>query len=144
MAVNGATYLPAVSIMLAAYGFFYGLFKERIQGGLEVGTTLEDKAGYRKQVAQVNSARRIAWLLGAVPLVVWLIFLGPVVEEVEAAADVSFSLDHYSAVDVAFVLAAMAWLAIAVLVFRQAWKLRETAQRLVREKPAGLGEPRVS
>lgn len=139
MSVDGATYLPGVSIMLAAYGFFYGLYKERIQAGLEVGTTKEDKAGYGKQTKQVDSARRIAWFLGLVPLVVWLIFLGPVVEEIEAACAVDFSLDYYSAVDVAFVAAATAWLVIALIVFRQALELGKTRKRLTREKPASAG-----
>lgn len=137
MMVSGAAYLSAVSIMLASYGFFYGLYKERIQVGLEVGTTKADKAGYEKQVKQATTARRTAWLLGTVSLVVWLIFLGPVVEEIQAACAVDFALSHYSAVDVAFVGAATTWLVIAAMVFHQVLALRRTGQRLARETPGG-------
>lgn len=123
MSASGASYLSAVSIMLAAYGFFFGNYGPAIAAGLEVG----DPSGNQKEdladIKKVTAGRTAALLLGVVPLAVWLIFLGPVIEEIEAAANVSFSLSRYSAVDVAFFAAANAWLVIAILQLVRAGRL---------------------
>lgn len=127
---DSASYLSAVSIMLGAYGFFYGNYREVIHTGLEVGERSDNDNIREQQSRDVGAALSVTHSLGFVAAVVWLIFLGPVIEEVEAAFAVSLSLHHYSAIDVAFVLAATAWLGIAIIVWHQAWKLRSKRDEL--------------
>lgn len=128
--VTSASYLSAVSIMLGAYGFFYGIYRERIEKGLEVGSAAHADEVLEGQIEDVSKAMSAAWPLALVPFVIWLIFLGPVIEELEAAWDVCFSLDHYSAIDVAFFAAANAWLLIAAIVSWQLWRLRKKKPEL--------------
>lgn len=127
---TSASYLSAVSIMLGAYGFFYGIYRARIEKGLEVGRPAKAENKLQEQIKEVSQAYSAAWPLALVPLLVWLIFLGPIVEEFEAAWEVCFSLDHYSAIDVAFFVAANAWLAIAILVGWQVVRLRRKKGQL--------------
>lgn len=121
--IDSAAYLSAVSVMLGAYGFFYGNFRDVIRAGLEVEERSDNDNIRARNRREVDAALNAASALALVALAVWLIFLGPVVEEIEAAFAVCFSLDHYSAIDVAFVAAASAWLPIALVVGSQAVRL---------------------
>lgn len=133
MPIDSAAYLSAVSIMLASYGFFFSFYRDRIESGFEADETPPSENDEEAAIAEVSTARSAALLLGIVPLAVWLIFLGPVIEEVEAAFAVDFSFEHYSATDVAFVAAASAWFVIAFILLKQAvalWlKLRKLRTR---------------
>jgi hypothetical protein len=117
--------VTALSIMLAAYGFFYNALKGRIEAGADVGIRAGDPVVVARQSETVSRARNTAALLGFVPLLIWLLFLKEVVNEIEAAFAVGFSLDHYSALDIAFVLIANSWLLIAWVCFAQARKLHQ-------------------
>ncbi len=110
--------------MLAAYGFFFGIYRDRIDDSAYGGEGDDTVHAVEARIAEAESARSVAVLLGIVPLIVWLMFLVPVVEEFEAAIDVRFSFDHYSALDVVFVALATFWLAIALIQFNQARKIR--------------------
>lgn len=103
--------------MLGAYGFFYGIYRDRIEAGTDAGSPKASVPSVEEQIDLVTRARAAAALLGIVPFVVWLIFLGPAIEELEAAFEVDFAFSHYSAVDVAFFAVANAWLVIAAIMF---------------------------
>lgn len=117
-----ASTVTATSVMLAAYGFFYGALKDRIAAGFAVGLA-EEGEGRAGQKAAVTAARNTAFGLGIVPLVIWLIFLKATVEQIEAGLDVNFSISHYSPLDIVFVLLANSWLLIAVILLVQAIEL---------------------
>jgi hypothetical protein len=127
--------------MLGAYGFFYAIYRERIEAGTEVGELAKAKDELKKQEKRVERALSAALPLTLVPLVVWLIFLGPVIEEVEAAVDVCFSFDHYSAIDVAFFAAANAWAVIALLQGIQFFRLRRKRKEIQQKLSAPATPP---
>lgn len=116
--------------MLAAYGFFYGIYRERIDAAARGDDEGESAPETANLIAAAKSARSVALCLGILSLVIWLVFLVPVWEELEAAADVCFSFDHYSALDIVFVILASVWLPIAFILLRQATKIQETIKLL--------------
>lgn len=122
--------VTATSVMLGAYGFFYGALRDTIADGLEVGRPAGNPTDREAQRKAVERAKRTALLLGLVPFVVWLIFLKPAVNEIEAGFDVDFSFSRYSALDIVFVLLAFAWLLIAFILLGQYFKLRQKAKNL--------------
>jgi hypothetical protein len=130
-----APFVTASSVMLGAFGFFYGSMQERIQAGRTVGTPAADPVAWRRQVAAVREARTTVRMLGGVAIVVWVLLAKAVWDELEAAWDVHFSLSHYQAFDVVFVILATAWLVIAALMFAQARRLTGTLHMLDRAKP---------
>ncbi len=123
-------YVSAISVMLAAYGFFYNALRGQIEAGSNVGDRAANETALKAQRESVDGAKHAALLLGLIPFFVWLVFLKPVVEEVEAAIDVCFSLHHYSALDVAFVLLANSWLLIGILQLLQVRKLTKKRKTL--------------
>jgi hypothetical protein len=120
---EAASYLSAVSIMLGAYAFFYGIFRDRIDAGLQVGEAAKAEGVREEQAVTVKQALSTTLPLGFVALTVWLIFLGPVVEALDAGVELGLPPDDYSAIDVAFVVAANVWFAIALILFVQAFRL---------------------
>lgn len=123
-------YVSAISVMLAAYGFFYNALKDRIDAGLDVGDPAGNEVGKKAQRDTVKNAKLYVLILGLVPLLIWLVFLPPVIEEAEAAIDVCFSLSHYSALDVVFVLLANTWLLIGIFVLVKLRALGKEKKRL--------------
>ncbi|HEX6205701.1 MAG TPA: hypothetical protein VFZ29_07835 [Solirubrobacterales bacterium] len=122
--------VTATSVMLGAYGFFYGALRETIAKGLEVGKPAGNETGRQAQRKVVATAKKTALGLGLVPLAIWLIFLKPAINEIEAAVDVGFSLSHYSALDIVFVLLTFGWLLIAFILLGQYFALREKERKL--------------
>jgi uncharacterized BrkB/YihY/UPF0761 family membrane protein len=127
--------VTASSVMLGAFGFFYGSSKDRIAAAHDVGAPAADPVAWRRQVATVRAARTSARTLGAVAIVIWVLFLKAVVDELEAAWDVRFSPAHYQPLDVVFVALASAWLVIGVLTLAQAHALSATLATLERARP---------
>jgi hypothetical protein len=123
--------------MLGAFGFFYGSVKDRIEAGYDVGPAAPDPVVWQRQVATVRGGRTIARMLAGVAVVVWVLLLKAVVDEVEAAVAVHFSLAHYQPLDVVFVMLATAWLLIAALMWGQARRLSATLTTLERAQPQG-------
>jgi hypothetical protein len=130
-----APYVSAVSVMLAAYGFFYNAYKARVEEGQEVGTASSDLDTWKAQVGKVAKARTAARLLAVVPILVWLLLLPKIVEQLKNGADVGFALDRYSTLDVLFVVVANVWLVIALAVGAQARALSKTKSELEAAKP---------
>lgn len=130
-----APYVSALSVMLAAYGFFYNAYKARIEEGKEVGDPAANTTAWTAQHTKVKRARAAARLLGIVPLVVWLIFLKPMVDQIDAAIDVKFALDRYSALDVVFVVLANTWLLVAAVALLEAKALSKKKTDLEDAKP---------
>jgi hypothetical protein len=118
-----ASTVTATSVMLAAYGFFYGALKGRIEAGSDVGDLAGEPDAREEQRGALRKARNTALALGIVPLGIFLIFLKEIVNEIDAALDVNFALSHYSALDIVFVLIASSWLLIAVILLVQAGSL---------------------
>lgn len=131
-----APFVTASSVMLGAFGFFYGSSQERIQAGRNVGAPAPDPVVWRRQVAAVRAARTTVRLLGGIAVVVWVLLLKAVVDEVRAAWDVHFSLAHYQALDVVFVILANAWLLIAALMLTQERGLTANLRTLEQAKPS--------
>jgi hypothetical protein len=130
-----APLVPAVSVMLAAYGFFYNIYKGRIEAAEDIGAAAANLVAWDAQVALVKRGRTAAILLALVPIVVWLLFLKETVDEVEAAIDVHFDLGRYSTLDVVLVVLANSWLAIAVAVALQVPPLTKKLATLEAAKP---------
>jgi hypothetical protein len=131
------SFVSASSVMLGAFGFFYGSVKDRIAAGSDVGPAAPDPVAWNRQLATVRRGRTIARLLAGVAVVVWVLLLKAVADEVEAAVDVHFSLSHYQPLDVVFVMLATAWLLIAALMWGQAQRLSATLATLERARPRG-------
>jgi hypothetical protein len=127
--------VSALSVMLGAYAFFYNAYSPRLKAGQEIGPPAANRTAWRKQLATVREARTTGLLLGAIPFVVFAIFLPEVWDRIEALFD-DPSLDHYSALDVTFVLLACGWLAIGILVTLQAMGLSKVLDNLERAAPA--------
>ncbi len=125
-----APLVSAVSVMLAAYGFFFNATRDAITEGRAVPIAVPGKQMQRQNRQKVHRARNVAIWLTVPPVVVALVLVKPVVDEVRSAFDVSFALDRYSPVDVLFVLLAVAWVAIAVYAFQQAWSLMTKCRRM--------------
>jgi len=121
--------LSSVSLMLAAFGFFYGTLRERID------KTIADKSmpdhgtkrtGLRNEATRARNSA--AWLAVAA-LVVWVLLLDEIEDRVAAAVD-DLSLDSYSTPDAIFFAAANVWLLVAIYVGSRWWKLRERVAAL--------------
>jgi hypothetical protein len=130
MSADISSTVTATSVMLGAYGFFYGALRDTIAKGLEVGRPAGNPTDRRAQQKIVAAAKKTALGLGLVPLAIWLIFLKPAINEIEAASDAGFSLSHYSALDVVFVLLAFGWLLIAFVLLGQYFELRKKQSTL--------------
>jgi hypothetical protein len=126
-----APYVSAISVMLAAYGFFYNAWKGRIEAGQDVGVPVPGAAAKATQRRTIEAARRVARVLGWVAILVWLIFLKKVADEVCDAFDAHWDLGKYSTLDVAFVVLANSWLLIGVALLNQAWSLTKKRRKYV-------------
>lgn len=132
-----ASTVTATSVMLAAYGFFYGAVKGRIEAGSNVGLLASDPNTREEQRGTLRRARNTALALGIVPLAIFVIFLKEIVNEIEAAFDVDFALSHYSALNIVFVLIASSWLLIAAILLFQAGSLHSKLGDYAEPEPAG-------
>jgi hypothetical protein len=132
-----APYVSAISVMLAAYGFFYNASKSAIEAGQKVGSAAPNLTSWKAQTTKVERARGAALVLTIVPLVVWGIFAEPMGDKLLDALD--FDYASYQALDVAFVALVNAWLVIAFLLGRQWAALRGERKDLERNKPDPAG-----
>jgi hypothetical protein len=121
--------------MLAAYGFFYNGVKPSLDAAAQIGDAAADPMVWRQQLHTLERARKTALLLGIVALLIWLLFLREVISELEKAWDADFSLRHYSTLDVAFVVFATAWLALAIWMGTQVRSLSASLRELRQAKP---------
>ena len=122
--------LSSVSLMLAAFGFFYGTQRERIDAAID-DTTLPD-AGSTKRKNLLKSTKRIrgsaAWLAIAA-LIVWILLLDEIEDRVGAVLD-DHSLASYSTPDAIFFVAANAWLLVATYIASRWLKLCKRVDKL--------------
>ena len=118
--------LSSVSLMLAAFGFFYTTQRERIDKAIDdttVPAPPQARADKRTKVARV---RREAGVLAAAAFVVWLLLLPEIIDRFPVEIDV----DKYSTPHVIFFVAANAWLLVALYVFSRWLKLRDRVTAL--------------
>lgn len=73
--------------------------------------------------------RNSAAVLGIAALAVWLLLLDEIEDRIAAARD-DFSLDKYSTPDAIFLVAANAWLLVAIYIAGRWWKLHERVNTL--------------
>ncbi len=129
-----ASMVSALSVMLGAYAFFYNAFSPRINAGEDVGGSAANRTAWERQVRTVERARAAARGLAVVPLVVFLVFLPEVVDRAESLADRAAD-GHYETLDVVFLLLAVGWLGIAVVVYLQSRRLTGVLERLHQGRP---------
>ena len=129
-----ASMVSALSVMLGAYAFFYNAFSPRINAGEDVGGSAANRTAWERQVRTVERARTAAYGLAVVPLIVFLVFLPEVVDRIGSLADMATD-GGYETLDVVFLLLAVGWLAIAVLVYLQARRLTGVLARLRLSEP---------
>lgn len=129
-----ASMVSALSVMLGAYAFFYNAFSPRINAGEDVGGSAANRTAWERQVRTVERARTAAYGLAVVPLIVFLVFLPEVVDRIGSLADTATD-GGYETLDVVFLLLAVGWLAIAVLVYLQARRLTGVLARLRLSEP---------
>jgi hypothetical protein len=106
--------VTASSVMLAAFGFAYNALKDNIDDASDLESKSENSIVLAAQRKALDRGARTAAGLAAVAAAIFLVLLKPAVNEVEAAFRVDFSLHHYSALDVIFVLLTATWLLIAI------------------------------
>jgi hypothetical protein len=106
--------VTASSVMLAAFGFAYNALKGSIDHASDLESRSEDSVLLEKQRKALDRGARTAGGLAAAAAAIFLVLLKPAVNEVEAAFRVNFSVHHYSALDVMFVLLTATWLLIAI------------------------------
>jgi hypothetical protein len=106
--------LSSVSVMLAAFGFFYNSQKDKIDAAAD-GTTQPDDPYMRKALADsLAKPERSALLFAGSAFVVWLLLLPEIVDCFVDA--VGSSVSDYATPRVIFFVAANAWLAVAIYV----------------------------
>jgi len=106
--------VTASSVMLAAFGFAYNALKGNIDHASDLESRSEDSVLLEKQRKALDRGARTAGGLAAVAAAIFVVLLKPAVNEVEAAFRVSFSLRHYSTLNIIFVLLTATWLLIAI------------------------------
>jgi hypothetical protein len=106
--------VTASSVMLAAFGFAYNALKGNIDHASDLESRSEDSVILASQRKALDRGAGTAAGLAAVAAAIFLVLLKLAVNEVEAAFRVNFSLHHYSALDIIFVLLTATWLLIAI------------------------------
>lgn len=121
--------LSSVSVMLAAYGVFYATQRERIDSMIDRTDVPDGLSDVEELEAEAKRCRNVAAVLALAALAIWLLLLNEIVERLVDAAE-SHSLGDYSAPDAVFVVAATAWLLLAVYVGTRWKSLRKRRQDL--------------
>jgi hypothetical protein len=106
--------LSSVSLMLAAFGFFYNTQKDRIDEAASVDGIPDDPNAKTRAKKSAIKVQNVARLFGLVALVVWALLVPEMVGQVEDAFDPSLRLSDYSTPNIIFFVAANAWLAVAL------------------------------
>lgn len=109
-----ASTVTASSVMLAAFGFAYNALKGNIDHATDLESKSENSVVLAAQRKALNRGAGTAAGLAAVAATIFLVLLKPAVNEVEAAFRVDFSVHHYSALNIIFVLLTATWLLIAI------------------------------
>jgi len=113
--------------MLAAFGFAYNALKGGIDAASDLGNVAGNKTEVEGQWAVLDRGVRTAGGLAALAFLIFAILAKPAWNEVEDAIRLRFSVHHYSALDIIFVLLTVTWLAIAI-------GLGEKARSLAKKK----------
>jgi hypothetical protein len=103
-----APLVSATSVMLAAFGFFYNTQRDLLVKAADLTkstSTTENKARAKTALRAARTCVVLA-LAAAVPAG---LLTPEVVREIRRAADLGFDLDHYSTLDVVFVVLALSW-----------------------------------
>jgi hypothetical protein len=108
-----APLVSATSVMLAAFGFFYNTQRDLLvkAADLEKSTSTSENKSRAKTALRAARASAVLALSAAVPAG---LLTPEVVREVRSASDLGFSLDHYSTLDVVFVVLALSWWVLVV------------------------------
>jgi hypothetical protein len=121
--------LSSVSVMLAAFGFFYGTQKDRIDAVL--AEKRSDDANVRKdQRETAKQVRAVACTFAGVALLVWGLLVPQLVASVGDAFDPRLDLGDYSTPHVIFFVAANAWLVAAILMGKRACDVNDKVEKL--------------
>jgi hypothetical protein len=105
--------LSSVSVMLAAFGFFYTTQRERIEAVID-DTDVPDAGTARDaKLQKAMRARSSAAVLCLAALLVWILLLDEIWSRMTRALEQRFDLEQYSTADVIFFVAANAWLLVA-------------------------------
>jgi Ca2+/H+ antiporter len=121
--------LSSVSVMLAAYGFFYNTQRDRIDA--VIAEERRDDANERRtQRENAEKVRTSTCVLAGVALLVWALLMPELVASVSDAFDPSFDLADYSTPHAIFFVAAMAWLLVALFVGKRACDVNDKVKDL--------------
>jgi hypothetical protein len=123
--------LSSVSLMLAAFGFFYTTQRDRIDEVIDDGDVPD--AGSTARTAKRTRAKRArtsAMILGLTALLIWVLLLHDIWHHLKTAIEQHFDLDRYSTPDVIFFVAANAWLAVAIFIATRWSKLNARVEAL--------------
>jgi hypothetical protein len=116
--------LSSVSLMLAAFGFFYATQRERIDAVIDDADVPDAGSNARKSKhSKAKRARTSALILGLTAALVWGLLLHEICHHLKTAIDQHFDLSRYSTPDVIFFVAANAWLGIAIYIATRWYKL---------------------
>lgn len=123
--------------MLAAFGFFYNAVKQRLDDASTADISPANTDAADEARDDIRAGIRISRALGLVALIIFVLLCPHLVQEVEAAIDVRFALSAYSTLDAMFVVLALGWLGIAILLGCQTVDLSRKLEHVANAK-AGL------
>jgi hypothetical protein len=130
-----APFVSALSVMLAAYGFFYNAYKGRVEEGQDADEAPQHLGTWETELKKVKRARNAALLLALVPLAVWLLLLDAIEDELDAAFAADWAIRRYATLDVIFVVLANGWLLISIGIGVQWVRLVGKRRRLSARRP---------
>jgi hypothetical protein len=103
-----APLVTATSVMLAAYGFLYNTQRDLVARASDLEKKTNADENLRAAKTALRAARAEASLVVAAAVPAGLL-TPEVVREIRHANAVGFSLAHYSTIDVIFVVLALSW-----------------------------------
>jgi hypothetical protein len=125
-----APLLSSVSLMLAAFGFFYTTQRDRIDKAIDDKGRPDQPAQRETKRKSVKRARNTAAVLALAALAIWILLLDEIEDRVRAAFHDHLDLDKYSTPDAIFFVAANAWLVVAIYIATRWWQLNKRQRAL--------------
>jgi hypothetical protein len=136
--------LSSVSVMLAAFGVFYTAQRDGMEAAINDDSLPDAAEEIRSRCAEVSRYRNVAAALTIAALAVWILLLPEVAARVGEAFDAKLDPGEYSAPDAIFVVAANAWLLLAIYIggrWRALWKRRQSLDRHLRNREGRRSRP---
>lgn len=122
--------LSSVSLMLAAFGFFYTTQRDRIDAVIDDADIPDPGSARTKKLKNAERARQSATFLCLAALVIWILLLDEILNRIRLAFDQHLDLDRYSTENVIFFVAANAWLCVAIYIAARWLKLNQRVKEL--------------